>query len=151
LRRVNKREDKRGHSLSYGKLSFTSYTCRIVIGSCMFNVVFQLIYDILIFSMDEKFKNSCDLQLGSFFAKEFVWYLSRFNACTLWILPMIYVFMPPVRCFRRGLRNLKKKLKIRDSNRRSDLNYDGETPTHESYLDTDDYSDDDDSDLDGTE
>jgi hypothetical protein len=55
---------------------------------------------------------------------------------------MLYVFMPPIKCWRRKIRALKKKLKIRDSNRRSDLNYDGQSNTHDSYV-SNGYSDDD--------
>jgi hypothetical protein len=56
---------------------------------------------------------------------------------------MLYVFMPPIKCWRRNIRAIKKKLNIRESNRRSDLNYDGKSNTHDSYLETDDYTDDD--------
>ena len=56
---------------------------------------------------------------------------------------MLYVFMPPIKCWRRKVRAIKKKLNIGDPKRRSDLNYDGKSSTQESYTETEDYTDDD--------
>ena len=87
--------------------------------------------------------------LSNLAANEIVWFLARSNACSLWILPVLYVFLPPIKCLRKNIRALKKKLNIRQSNRRSDLNHtEPDTHGNDSFLTTDDYTDDDDSDMD---
>ena len=117
---------------------------RIVIGSCVLNIVIQMIYDIIIFVRGANNFGSCDLVLLNEFANELVWFIARSNACSLWILPVLYVFMPPIRCWKKKLNQLKRKLKIREKNRRSDLN-NGDSNPHDdsSYIETDDLTDDD--------
>ena len=52
--------------------------------------------------------------------------------------------MPPIRCWRKRLNQLKRKLNIRESNRRSDLNCGDSNPLDDSsYIETDDFTDDD--------
>ena len=110
----------------------------------MLNIVVQMIYDIAIFVRGANNFGSCDLVLSNDFANEFVWFIARSNACSLWILPVLYVFMPPIKCWRKRLNQLKRKLNIRESNRRSDLNC-GDSNPHDdsSYIETDDFTDDD--------
>ena len=107
----------------------------------------------IIYIRGSKNYGSCDLVLSNLALNEIVWFLARSNALSLWIFPVLYVFMPPIKCLRKRISQLKKKLKIRESNRRSDLNYDGaDTNGNDSYLTTDDCTDDDydDSDLEDT-
>ena len=110
----------------------------------MLNIIVQMIYDIGIFVRGANNFGSCDLVLSNDFANEFVWFIARSNACSLWILPVLYVFMPPIRCWRKRLNQLKRKLNIRESNRRSDLNSGDSNPLDDSsYIETDDFTDDD--------
>lgn len=66
----------------------------IVICSCVFNCTFQIIYDSIIFSRGKE-NPSCELIIyNSVAAGEVVWMLSRSNACVLWMLPILYIFLP---------------------------------------------------------
>lgn len=69
--------------------------------SCVVNVAIQITFDIWKFASSAK-KQSCDLYInGSLFWTEFLWFISRNNACTLWLVPFLYIFVP---------RNFFKKL-----------------------------------------
>ncbi len=62
----------------------------------MANCVFQITYDVSIFMRS----GSCSLFFpDSPVLNEFLWSLSRVNACLLGIFPILYVFMPRFRCF----------------------------------------------------
>lgn len=113
-----------------------------------------MIYDIIIFVRGANNLGSCDLIINNAFANEFVWFIARSNACYLWILPVLYVFMPPIRCWRKRMNQLKRKLKLKNraSNRGSVLNSGDSNPLDDSsYTDTDDYSGDEDSEFDESE
>ena len=89
--------------------------------------------------------STCDLVLSDPAANELVWFLARSNACSLWLLPVLYVFMPPIKCFRRFIRNLKRKFIAKESKRKSGLNEDDnddETNNNDSYISDEDYLDD---------
>lgn len=66
----------------------------IVISSCVFNCTFQIVYDTIIFARGTQ-NLSCDITIqDSVVAQEIIWFISRSNACTLWIIPIIYIFTP---------------------------------------------------------
>ena len=124
---------------------------RIVIASCVFNCSFQVIYDLTIYIRGSQNFGSCDLIIsGSEFANEFVWFLSRSNACYLWMLPLLYVFVPRFKCcgqicFKKrryggGKRN-QKKAKIVE---RGGAGIGDDGFNHKEYITDDDYSNEDD-------
>lgn len=94
---------------------FNKFHCRIIIISCVINVVIQITFDIWKYVSSVKNVNDemCDILInGSLFWTESLWFISRNNACTLWLIPFLYIFVP--RNFFRTLCN-KKQTKSNDN------------------------------------
>jgi hypothetical protein len=94
MRKLNKKGSNKRPSNSYGKkLILTKFICRIIIISCTFNVLIQMTYDIYKFATSS---SGCDPKIqDSIFWTEFLWLFSRLNACIFWMIPFLYIFMPP--------------------------------------------------------
>ena len=97
MRGPNRRRGRRWHSKSYGKeknIILRWFIVRIIIISCVTNVVIQMSYDIYKFVSSFESKN-CDLKVqGSIFWTEFLWSFSRLNSCIFWMIPFLYIFIP---------------------------------------------------------
>ena len=96
MRGPNKRDVSKGPLLNFGKRNIQHIIInRIIIASCVLNVVVQIMYDIWLFTSSTSAK-SCDVLIADSPAwTEIVWFISRSNACNIWILPFLYIFMPP--------------------------------------------------------
>lgn len=86
---------------------------RIIIISCVSNVVIQMVYDIYKYATSLK-NHNCDIKIqGSLFWTEFLWFFSRSNSCIFWMIPFLYIFVPS--SFFKKLCNKKSIIENLDS------------------------------------